>query len=477
MTDGKAYLQLGRNGDIYSMLPILYYEYCTTGQKPTLIVGMEFARAISQIGWINKVEWPESWINLAGAIRWAKQRYYPVCVASVFGAEFPILYKCPSFQLEHWRRCGYLNQWGELPMPEVERTEHVALPAKPYVLFADHSMSSPFPFRDEVVKVIRDTLPEYDVIRLSHVRAPTPTDLLSLYDNAAAIVVIDTMHLHLSVCTAAPVLAFNTNSPHRSNGSAYHTRFRFMCRYADVQARMGEFKQSLLDAVAGRRHDPQLVHVWSHGNQGSNPFDEKTDAGKRMSLARKTWDIENQHNRWVDFRYYANGKTAQDIGDKRALPLINDMLDAAAKGRHHKDIIVISNSDTCFAPGLTKMITDWVGRKGSVYAHRWDFGKLDNPLTNDEIKTGHFYPGCDLFAFEVGWWLNYRGDAKNVYLGAEWWDCLFRNLVKQTGGGELLYSIYHQRHQSFWESNKDSPSNKHNARECREFLGQWGLRD
>ena len=479
MTNGKVFVQLGRNGDIYSILPILYNEYLTHGTVQKVIVAAEYRNALSGLDFAEPIIYDGPWVDFFGAIRFAKTSFDNVLYPMAFGQGFPILYKCPSFQLEHWRRCGYLRHWGDLPMPAIKRDRGPVkrfIPKRPYVLFADHGISGPFVPKDRVAAIIKETLPDYELLRLSEVRVPRPIDLLPLYDEARVMVTTDTMHLHLSIATDTPVLCFNSG-PSRLNASAYHTRFRVQIRYADVDRRMPAFVEELKNTAAGRRHDPQLIHVWSNG---SNPFDAKTDATRRIAVARRTWELENQNNRWVDcpFPITKETETALKIGDARDLPCVNDMIDFAARGRHHKDIIVLTNSDTCFSTGLTQVLLERVAKKGAVYSHRWDFAKLGRPLTVEEIKKGgRFYPGSDLFAFDIGWWICYRLDIPRMFLGAEWWDCVFRHMVRQTGGGELMHAIYHEKHESFWEKNRGSPANVHNANTCRDFMGKWALKD
>lgn len=475
----KTFILTGKNGDIFDILPILYHEFVTTKEKPILLVSKEFAPAVSNLDFVHPHLWPGPWIDLKSALLYAKQNFDDVVCASCYGHEFPIQYQCPSFQLEHWRRAGYLSKWGELARPVIKTDVNGALskwiPKQPTILFSDHGVASPFPHREQLARLLHDRFGQtHQIVRLSEIRLPCVTDLVALYDAADALVVIDTMHLHLSVATTTPVLAFNTDRPKLANGSAYHTRFQFLCRYSDFETRQGEFIGAMHDALWKRQHSLKLVHLWSHS---PNPWDVKNGADHRMRVAAETWKAEAATGHWVEHRFLdSHAKhTSADIGDVRSLPTINEMIDHACIGRHHKDIIVLTNADTCFASGLTDLILNTVTKKGAMFGHRWDFPKLDRQLTVDEIKSGAFYPGSDVFCFEVGWWKNYCRDYPTMYLATECWDLVLRHLIRQTGGGELKHAICHQWHGAHWHSHRHDPAAVHNRRNADEFMKRWSL--
>jgi hypothetical protein len=99
--------------------------------------------------------------------------------------------------------------------------------------------------------------------------------------------------------------------------------------------------------------------------------------------------------------------------------------------------------------------------------------ELKGRVPDDQVMLGNKYPGCDLFAFRVGWWRRNHSLFPDMVLGRHSWDRLLRELIKLSQGREITACIYHERHPSGWESPQalqSDPSNLRNCKLAREWL-------
>lgn len=255
-----VFLQLGKNGDLISMLPLVALEFKTTGIKPSLLVSKQYAGILSRVDYCQPVIYDGEWDDLLGAIKFARQNFENVIVTQTYGRKFPIQFTRSSFQLEAWERAGKLNLWDTLPLElnrcritEMETLSKLGANGKRFVLFADHSQSSPFLQKDELFELVdkwllRQPIPR-KMVRLSEIKLPSLCDFLPLYDLADAIIAVESAHLHLTKTSKTPVLALTADRPTTWHGSAYSNRFHFYCRYSDFNDRKVEFLDSLNRAL------------------------------------------------------------------------------------------------------------------------------------------------------------------------------------------------------------------------------------
>ena len=245
-----TYIQLGKHGDILSILPILQEEYRVTRCRPALIVAKEYSEIPLELDWLETIIWEGDWQDLHGALRFAKIRGGVVHTPQTHGKDFPIKREHPSFQLDQYDRCGRLKEWGTLPLTLPRgNPSMVAFPPVPYIIFSDHSQSSPFPHKEELFTILKETFPSHLIVRLSSIRLPRLLDLLALMDAADLIVCVESMPLHLSLATRTPVIALATDTPSRWHGSAYHPRMALHVRYGDYALRREEIMSVAQRAV------------------------------------------------------------------------------------------------------------------------------------------------------------------------------------------------------------------------------------
>jgi predicted GH43/DUF377 family glycosyl hydrolase len=230
----SCFIQLGKIGDIVSILPVVESEYIITGEKPKLLVASEYAHVLQGLDYVEPVIFSGGWGDLSAAVRVAKGQHTAVKVAQTHARDFPIERKHPSFQYDQWARCGALKDWGMLPLnyPSANTT----IPKQPFILLGDKSESSPFAV-ENLAQALTNEFPSHQIVRLSNVSVSRLAELVELYDAADLIITIDTAHLHLSQASSTPVIALATDSPGRWRGSAHHPRFALHLRYSDVPHR------------------------------------------------------------------------------------------------------------------------------------------------------------------------------------------------------------------------------------------------
>ncbi len=221
---------LGKNGDILSILPCLQAEFKETGVKPTLIVAKEYASLPSALPWLSVEVFDGSFERIGDAIKEGKRNGAIDFVPQMSGVGYPApVRKHPSFQYDQWNTLAL-----ELPRPNIIQT------AKPVILLADHSQSSPFEQIEDLHYSIKAAFPDHGLVRLSTLRFPDLLHFLTLIDHSQLLVTIDTSFLHLSRACKTPVIALVTDQPSVWHGSAYHPRMSLHIRYGDFELRKSE---------------------------------------------------------------------------------------------------------------------------------------------------------------------------------------------------------------------------------------------
>lgn len=254
----KAFVATSKIGDSIAVLPILLHEFKTTGVKPRVVTSKDYASLFDRVPFVDIDIFPGSWMDLTGALKYAKQRYSEVVNLSVFGKDFPIEQRTSSFQLEPYERAGVLHLWDKLPL-EIDRLRYWEYKL-PTIVFCDHSQSSPFIQSSDLHALLASSFPSMRVERMSMVRLPHIFEALEMFDAAKAIVCIDSAHLHLSAATKTPVAALAQDRPHRWHGSAWSKRFCFYGRYGEYEQRKAELIECLRDAISGKEK-PEIVEV------------------------------------------------------------------------------------------------------------------------------------------------------------------------------------------------------------------------
>lgn len=252
-----AFIALGKHGDQVSVLPILHAEFLRTGVKPVMVVSAAYQAIPRRAPYVEAALYPGDSADLAGAIRWAKTQWPQVVPLSVYGTNYPIQHRHPSFQYDSWDRGGALAMWESAPLA-MDRSKAAVKAAEtligkePTILIGDQSGSSPFLEIEDLVAALAVEFTTHKIVRLSSLKLPNVADLLAVYDRAAVLVSVETVHLHLAKASKIPIVALVTDTPSRWHGSAWHPRFALHVRYSSYQQRKAQIIDAVRNALANK---------------------------------------------------------------------------------------------------------------------------------------------------------------------------------------------------------------------------------
>lgn len=289
--DRTAYVQNSKNGDILNILPILYQKYIETGQRQVLGVSRAYAGLLTGCSYIEPLIWDGDWTDLNGALKQAQETFKTVVPLSTFGKTLNLTKQTPSFALEQWRLGGVLDKFDTWPLVFDQRnaTREAKLLEKyvpsdaSLILVADHSQSSPFDQTDKLVRLVLSKFgSNHYVLRLSEVQAEQIYDLLALYERAACLVSIETMHLHLAAaCPGLAVVALVTDKPEMWHGTAWRKNYLLHCRYCDFEQRQDEIVRAIKEAIDS--HDQPEITVTGTGGYNMTSLEWQ---GNRVAVFR-----------------------------------------------------------------------------------------------------------------------------------------------------------------------------------------------
>lgn len=487
-------IQLGKIGDIYSITPLLYQEFLKTGQNQELVVAEQFANCLEGFSYITPNIFRGSFTDLETAIKQFKAPTTQVMgdgeflATQVYGRNVAIPQSCDSFQKESWRLAGKLDQWRfQHPLvfdnrsPEREEallakyTKHLKKPR--WIVVSDGGVSSPFPYRDLLRALLELRFNRTcDIIYLDQIKAERFYDLLCILDHpkTRCIVATDSGPLHLSYATQKPVYALVTDKPTLWHGSSFRGQHVRYIRYSKFPESAVEMMNSISDLGKAGTYAPpvftRLIHAYS-----SYPCNEETQ--NRNEFAKKTWEAEYDKSvGWFATPLTDSHVTRSSVDlikEGKPFPVVLDLLKLAALRATEKDIIVFTNSDTCFAPGITAKIIEACEKHGGCHAHRRDFNELTKPLEASEVEKGVHYPGSDLFAFTKPFLRKILPEFGDYVSGHECWDRILREIVKKHGGVEIKNQIYHLQHKAAWFQpgvRENDPINRHNRKLGKAWL-------
>lgn len=457
-------IQPGRVGDIISVLPIARDIALKEGTC-AFMVSAEFASVLEGCSYVTPIVLSSHFTDIQPAIEQARGMFERVLVAKVSEKSVGVTTQCQSFNEEQWRQCGALNDWFRLPLVFDRRDRDregkwIRLAGRrtdgrQKVLVNFSGKSAPFPHASEVLDRISKV---YNVVDLASFKAHRIYDLIGLMDSAVLLITGDTATMHLAAASGIPVVNLIGDKPTPWHGSRPRNNNVLSIRYSDVH-RLSEI------ATVELRWKPRTWHVWSD-------YPMTGDTLRRHKLAALTW----KDTGWIDFPVKETRRVIQD--PMRSVPFIKDLVNEAVRAAGPRDVIVLTNADTCVAQEAGK-ITLEVSAGTCLYSYRRDFPALNRGLTREDIRHGRHYVGCDLFAFTVQWWENYAGELPDLVLGAECWDWCLRLLMRKTGGAEFDDLIAHEAHPNLWEREDHRhslPSQRHNQALAAPFIAAYADR-
>jgi hypothetical protein len=217
-----------------------------------------------------------------------------------------------------------------------------------------------------------------------------------------------------------------------------------------------------------------LIHVYSD-------YDRRT-AGTigRHNMARKTWQDEYANGQWKPLPIHDRDfqRNSNSVGERKIVPFVRDLIDKGHAAMKPDDILVLTNDDVCFVPGLTETIVEQVNTFGATYSSRWEFPTITRTLQASEVFEGYKHCGADLFAWKLQWWQKWGENFGDFLLSFEAWDLVMRRIIKNlSGGSELVAGIVHASHEPAWHTpeTRECRGNLYNRAIAQAFLAKHQL--
>lgn len=202
----------------------------------------------------------------------------------------------------------------------------------------------------------------------------------------------------------------------------------------------------------------------------------------RYQVARQTWRNAYVRAPWfTQWPGFVPARSSLDLGDPRGLPYVRDVFDAAFEAEPYG--VCYTNLDACLMTTAPLAIAAGLAHHGCFYSLRIDHPrKFDAPLSDEQAMAGAPYPGADLFAFTAEAWARVRHRVPDVFIAAEGWDWIVKQIMHDLGftpapgssGGPV---VYHQEHEAHWKEHSDCPVQQHNRKLARDWAIDNGHAD
>jgi hypothetical protein len=457
---------LSRLGDIINIIPAIHQYYLGTGIKPAVLSGKQFINIFDGCSYVEQIPYDGlTTKNGLDAVSWFKKTHKHTGYNIINCSYYRSRKYCNTFLREAWDIANCGKPFGTLPLVFDNRSKEreqdllrfFNVDSKPILLLSLNGHSSPFNNRNNLKKQLEEELKEFQIIDISDAKAERFYDLLTLYEKAHALITIDTATLHLAQATPElKVIALISDLNDEWHQSDWKPNHALRLLYSQVMNNVNKIVKAVREPFRQRK-----IYLVS-----SAKYQIPADTWQRYEFALNSWLKVNYKELWEYLPVYSDN-----------VPKVKNLINEAEKKALSDDIILITNADISFHPSITDFILDKVPRYGSVYLHRHDFARLDKHfISESEIRLGKWYCGSDAFAFTKQWWIHNRNIMPDMYFGREAWDMIFRNVVKRSGGGEIHNAIYHQKHASYWEQNRNDEINIYNRNLANEWLDKYANR-
>lgn len=224
------------------------------------------------------------------------------------------------------------------------------------------------------------------------------------------------------------------------------------------------------------------------------------EALRRVRFARDSWVRIYMTGEVVPCHVWKYKRSALEIGDKRDLPYLKDVLEEGInRSTHGDDIILLTNDDTVLHPDLATIIFEYIEKVPVVCSGRlnYKFGALPTWKMNPNGAWGGDI-GRDLFAFRKKWLKANWQEIPDFILGELEWDLVLSGMIRKRVGRETMDTpnwrptkdggirareirnpkcelppgyVWHEDHEKPWRDMGlfYSPAKRHNV----ELMQQW----
>lgn len=253
-TFARAFMQLGRYGDLCIVLRPLKLIADWTGRKPVLLVSHEFVNFLEGVSYVEPVSLPYHWFAGMPQARYTATKW--------FGDQYRVL-QCNGVDWAASQAVGTSYQramWGRTNVP-VEFCEAAPLvidrrspereeilraryrSGKPLLLYNFAGFTSPFRAGAQVEGELKRYGKSYELVNLAQLKAVRVYDLLGLYDVAALLVTSDTVTLHLASASKVKMVAYT--APFDGASTPYPANTLLEIKYAHAEKRLPELRKIL----------------------------------------------------------------------------------------------------------------------------------------------------------------------------------------------------------------------------------------
>ena len=448
-------VELGRYGDIVNILPILLHIHNEYG-TPSLMVSRQFADLLDGVSYVTPFITDLRNDQLEGALKVARKQFQHVICAQIWGGPTWCQERlCESFNMESWRMCGFERKFFDTtwrPVFDRRDPEREALlvqkvdDGRPMILAnLTHSVSSPFPEGESLLNFLTENLHRhYNVVNIGGLKLHRIYDLLGLMDVARCLVSVDSAHLHLAAASKCPVVALTNNEPwlatiprtrqfHKVSYRAALQNTSMFLQYVRQYANSVTLADSRMVLPLPMPPQRRLIHcVESH--KEARPTEQN-----RKGLAQKSWSALYEAGVVpcpLDESNYP--RTSLDIGERRALPFLKDVLAPALSQANEDDIIFFTNDDNFLHPQLPELLRYHIAVYECASAQRCEFMGSPMPAANRPPNefTRHSRPhmGRDLFAFTARWLSEHWEQIPDFVLGCSDWDLCLACIIREQFG-------------------------------------------
>lgn len=443
---------------------MVFQDYLS-GERPTLVVSKDFESIGSSISWYaDTVVWPGPYTDVKNCYNWLKAQHKDPVIAQWYMNPFDRAKLTESYQLESWRVSGRSHDYGKLPLvlkrdlftEEKLVEKYIPNNGKKTILYSLEGMSSPFHKKGELEALLKTHLSEaYNLVNLWAVRSKSVVDLLGLMDKSSCLLTIDTMAIHLAKASTIPLVALVNNGWFGSIPRKPSKVFT----YSEADKNLECVIYSIFHHMANSElesYDTKVYHVCS-----------LFGSSDRHQRAQKTWpkDMGN-------FRRTSYPRDSAEIYDRKRFSYIKEVL-APALSIRPKDIIIWTNDDIGFTPGLIPALKSHLAMYGAV-----------------SMRRDHTHVGRDLFAFTQEWLGSHWDEFPDYFQGTSDFDLGIAAMIRNSYGikpttldmlckdffpAELPPMIIHEDHKSHWEeAGVDlSPSVRHNRKMFMEWSAKY----
>lgn len=231
----------------------------------------------------------------------------------------------------------------------------------------------------------------------------------------------------------------------------------------------------------------RIIHCVERHRQKSD------DAMRRVLFAQNSW-IDLYMTGAVTPCHVWNWnykRSALQIGDKRDLPYLKDILSKGlTRSSNGKDVVLLTNDDTVLHPDIASVILKYLKDVPVVSSGRLNYKTGTTPSWKiDETKGWNGDIGRDLFAFRKEWLMKHWQEIPDFILGELEWDLVLSAMIRSQSGENITLKtrdtrnpkceipagyVWHEDHRRHWDdaSLAQSPAKRHNIRLMQEWYSK-----